>query len=210
MNLKKYEGRKVRIIDNDDTEFVGRVIEYIYTEDNEPEGEGLILHDDLQERLIEFRKEKIKSVKILRKEKFTVLLFPPKEARFPGIIWFCDGCDECLSNQVDFNDHSDFWACTACGYVNSISGYNILNQDLFNAVKNAVDKWDPYLVFPDAPEDEYDDESRMILAKIGETCDESIIAAVVATVFSSQFGEHFSKEECEVVAKRIKSNIEHI
>lgn len=45
--------------------------------------------------------------------------------RFPGIIWNCDRCHACLSNQAGFDDHSDEWECTECGYSNDIIASNI-------------------------------------------------------------------------------------
>ena len=41
--------------------------------------------------------------------------------RFPGIEWFCDRCNACLSNQNGFDDHRYVWKCTECGHKNSIS-----------------------------------------------------------------------------------------
>ncbi|SCW45309.1 hypothetical protein SAMN02910456_01186 [Ruminococcaceae bacterium YRB3002] len=41
--------------------------------------------------------------------------------RFPGVIWFCDECDDCLSLQDGFSDLNDKWICEHCGYENSIT-----------------------------------------------------------------------------------------
>ena len=44
MKLYKLEGKRVRLIDREGEEFEGVVGDYIYPEDNEPEGvEGIIL-----------------------------------------------------------------------------------------------------------------------------------------------------------------------
>ena len=86
---------------------------------------------------------------------------------------------------------------------------SILDEELLAAIRSAIDEWDPFLFFPDAPEDEYNEESCLILAQIGENRDEDTIASAVASVFSKRFEVHFSKEECLDVAKKIKSNIEN-
>lgn len=49
-----------------------------------------------------------------------------KSERFPGIEWFCDHCNACLSYQHGFDDHCYVWKCTECGYKNSISLDNII------------------------------------------------------------------------------------
>lgn len=44
MELHKFEGKRVRLIDSEGEEFEGVVGDYIYPEDNEPEGvEGIVL-----------------------------------------------------------------------------------------------------------------------------------------------------------------------
>ena len=44
MELYKFEGKKVRLIDTEGEEFEGVVGDYIFPEDNEPEGiDGIIL-----------------------------------------------------------------------------------------------------------------------------------------------------------------------
>ena len=44
-----------------------------------------------------------------------------ESVRFPGVIWYCDGCNAFLNEQVGFDDNCNTWACTACGHVNGIS-----------------------------------------------------------------------------------------
>ena len=210
MDLKKFNGRKVRIVDDRKSVFQGYVSDYIHREDNDPARDSIIIEDESRRCPIEFFGKDIKSIKIMRKEKLTMLLFPKKGARFPGITWICDGCDECLNIQEGFNDLSDFWKCTKCGYINSISDNDILDEEMLAAIRSAIDEWDPFLFFPDAPADEYNEESCLILAQIKEDSDEDTIASAVASVFSKRFDEHFGKEECVDVAKKIKSNIENI
>jgi len=44
MNLKQFVGKKVRITNTEDMEFEGVVWDYVFPEDNEPEGvEGIIV-----------------------------------------------------------------------------------------------------------------------------------------------------------------------
>lgn len=47
MELRNLEGKTVRLIDNEGKEYKGYVGDYIYPEDNEPEGVEAIILDDL-------------------------------------------------------------------------------------------------------------------------------------------------------------------
>lgn len=59
--------------------------------------------------------------------------------RFPGIEWFCDRCNACLSNQNGFDDHRYVWKCTECGHKNSISSDDIYeSEDDFTNYKQTV------------------------------------------------------------------------
>ena len=49
--------------------------------------------------------------------------------RFPGIDWYCDRCHAHLNDQPGFDDHKYTWACTECGYKNSISATNIYDPE---------------------------------------------------------------------------------
>lgn len=42
-------------------------------------------------------------------------------AKYYGEYWYCDRCTSFLNNQDGFDDHLGTWACTKCGYKNSIS-----------------------------------------------------------------------------------------
>ncbi len=68
--------------------------------------------------------------------------------RFPGIEWFCDRCNACLSDQPGFDDHHYVWKCTECGHKNSISSDSIYESE---------DDFRKY----DEPDDE-DDESLSV------------------------------------------------
>lgn len=48
--------------------------------------------------------------------------------QFPGVTWFCDGCDTPLGVQTGFHDSCGTWTCTECAHVNDISGDNIQQQ----------------------------------------------------------------------------------
>ena len=49
--------------------------------------------------------------------------------RFPGIEWYCDRCNACLSDQPGFDDHKYTWKCKECGYKNSISRDDIVESE---------------------------------------------------------------------------------
>lgn len=62
------EGKKVRIIDKNEEIFEGEVYDYIYPEDNEPEGIAAIDIENCPQspgRLVGFNETDIKSIEIL-------------------------------------------------------------------------------------------------------------------------------------------------
>lgn len=66
---KELEGRKVKIINADEEEFIGTVTDYIYPEDNEPEGVAAIAIENCPQRpgqWIGFNETDIKSVAIIK------------------------------------------------------------------------------------------------------------------------------------------------
>lgn len=68
MELINYEGKKVRIIDIDNDMFEGRISDYIYPEDNEPEVEAIVMDckkGPLRGKAVEFREEDIKEISII-------------------------------------------------------------------------------------------------------------------------------------------------
>ena len=84
-------------------------------------------------------------------------------------------------------------------------------RDLFTAIKDAVDEWNPYSLLPDAPADEFDGESRMILGRINKNSTAEEIAVIVSDVFSKQFEpRYFQREACLDVAKTIEFNLKNI
>ena len=68
MELINYEGKKVRIVAVDNKIFEGRIGDYIYPEDNEPEVEAIVMDckkGPLRGKAVEFREEDIKSIEII-------------------------------------------------------------------------------------------------------------------------------------------------
>lgn len=69
MNLIEYENKKVRITDTKKRIWEGLVTDYIYPEDNEPEGiESIIINCELGGfvgRSVEFPETDIKSIEII-------------------------------------------------------------------------------------------------------------------------------------------------
>ena len=60
------EGKKVRLMDIDGEIFEAKVTDYIYPEDNEPEGiASVIIWDKSKRRSVEFLETNIKSIEII-------------------------------------------------------------------------------------------------------------------------------------------------
>ena len=82
---------------------------------------------------------------------------------------------------------------------------------LLSAIKLAIDEWNPYDLLPCAPSDEFDEESRMIAAKIKVDDTVDTIAEIVSDIFSRQFDpQDFLVEDCQDVAANIRLNIDNI
>ena len=68
MNLIEYEGKKVKITDTKKRIWEGKVTDYIYPEDNEPEVESIIIRCEVGKfpgKSIEFTALEIKSVEVI-------------------------------------------------------------------------------------------------------------------------------------------------
>lgn len=65
MNIRKYYGKKISITTMDQKHFAGTVIDYVFPEDNDPEGESIIIRS-LDGALIEFRGEEIREIDEVR------------------------------------------------------------------------------------------------------------------------------------------------
>lgn len=67
MNIKQYVSKKVTILTVDSKTFYGTVIDYIFPEDNEPEGESIVLRSpEYKGMLFEFRPDEIKEIKAIQ------------------------------------------------------------------------------------------------------------------------------------------------
>lgn len=68
MKLEAYEHKRVKIVDIDEQVFIGNVIDYLSAEDNEPEGEAIIIKNlsgELTGSLLEFHTEEIKEITVI-------------------------------------------------------------------------------------------------------------------------------------------------
>ena len=68
MNLIDYEGKKVKITDTRKRIWEGKVTDYIYPEDNEPEVESIIIRCETGKfpgKLIEFTALEIESIEVI-------------------------------------------------------------------------------------------------------------------------------------------------
>ena len=64
MNLKQYDGEKVKIVDVNDQVLYGTVTDYIFPEDNEPEEESIIVVA-LNGDMLEFFGKNIKKIEVI-------------------------------------------------------------------------------------------------------------------------------------------------
>lgn len=51
------------------------------------------------------------------------------DERFPGVLWWCDKCGDCLNHQNGFSDQNDIWKCTSCGSEKCIGAANIYSEE---------------------------------------------------------------------------------
>ena len=52
-----------------------------------------------------------------------------KEARFPGIEWYCDNCGDHLNLQEGFDDRLPVWQCRRCGVLNPLDDAHIFESE---------------------------------------------------------------------------------
>ncbi|MDR2975248.1 MAG: DUF1871 family protein [Propionibacteriaceae bacterium] len=79
---------------------------------------------------------------------------------------------------------------------------------LFSIVKRVIDEWNPYSLLPDAPSDEFDQESRAIAQRITKASSITDIAHIISEVFSRSFEpESFPLDRCLAVAESIKTRM---
>lgn len=84
-------------------------------------------------------------------------------------------------------------------------------HQIFEIVKKCIDEWDPYgLLASGCPEDEFDDESKLISEEISFTTSEDKIVEMVSKVFSERFEQQFFHESsCENVALKIYNELKN-
>lgn len=64
---QRLEGKKVRLTDTDGEIFEAKVTDYVYPEDNEPEGiASIIIWNKSNSRSIEFLETDIKSIEVIK------------------------------------------------------------------------------------------------------------------------------------------------
>lgn len=81
-------------------------------------------------------------------------------------------------------------------------------MNYFNIVKTCIDEWNPYDLLPEAPRDEFGEESMMISTKISDRMTAEQIAEIVAKVFGEMFDpENFTVENCMEVSNSIYNTI---
>lgn len=65
MTIRNYCGKKVLITTDEQEKFAGIVVDYVFPEDNVPEGESIIVRS-IDGQLIEFRPKEIKAIEEIR------------------------------------------------------------------------------------------------------------------------------------------------
>jgi hypothetical protein len=87
-----------------------------------------------------------------------------------------------------------------------------INSNIYQVVKRIINEWDPYdLISCGAPDDEYENEIKVICFKIEGKNSIKDVAHVIFDVFTKAFGDDitcFSIENCMDIAKKIKNCIE--
>ncbi len=63
------------------------------------------------------------------------------EKQFPGIEWYCDGCNAYLNDQEGFDDYLPEWICSNCGYSNRLEIEEI--YETREDARNGTGKIDP-------------------------------------------------------------------
>ena len=64
MDLRKYDGKRIKIVADDGKVFIGKVIDYFYPDENESGNEGIGIRSE-DGRLIEFEEKDIQTIEIL-------------------------------------------------------------------------------------------------------------------------------------------------
>ena len=75
MDIKQYVGQNVKILAVNGKTFQGVVVEYIFADDNDPEGESIVLKSPEHEGiLIEFRPEEMMEITIIQIKQYDRVL----------------------------------------------------------------------------------------------------------------------------------------
>lgn len=78
---------------------------------------------------------------------------------------------------------------------------------MFGIVKKAIDELNPYGLLPEAPNDEFDSESRRIAEKINKNSTVEEIAEIISEVLSKAFDANFRAKNCMPTAEKIYKSI---
>jgi len=80
---------------------------------------------------------------------------------------------------------------------------------MFEIVKKTIDEFNPYSLLPEAPNDEFDSESREIstIINVDSTIEE--IAEIISEVFSEMFHDNFEVKDCIETAEKIYKSIKN-
>lgn len=82
-------------------------------------------------------------------------------------------------------------------------------------IKKVIDEWDPIDLFPDAPDDEYDNEILMVqqyIKNCNGVIDQDKLADKIKEIFESQFGSDvfgYVVDECRSIAENILKSLEN-
>ena len=82
---------------------------------------------------------------------------------------------------------------------------------IFKIVKKEIDKWNPYGLLPDCPNDEFDGESKSIAMHIDRNSTADKIAKTISDEFTLSFGDSdmFSLKSCVSVAENIRDSMDY-
>lgn len=74
-----------------------------------------------------------------------------------------------------------------------------------NKTLQVINKWDPMNFLSHAPDNEYEEEVKLINELLKQTNDESEVALGIKSIFTKMFEEDFKKsyEDCLEIAKKL-------
>ncbi|MBF1260601.1 MAG: hypothetical protein HXM39_04775, partial [Lachnoanaerobaculum sp.] len=83
-------------------------------------------------------------------------------------------------------------------------------RPIFKIVKKEIDKWNPYGLLPEFPNDEFDGESTRIASDIDWNSTTDKIAKLISNEFIFSFGDEdmFSLKCCIPIAKNIRDSMD--